>query len=68
MKDDLGGLAAVPEQSEAVITQISEEQPEETLQSAASLKPMPGGQLMSVPPFCPLALNGPVPSVNSGLH
>ena len=51
MKADLGGLPAVPDQSEAVITPLSEAQPVETAQSTSSEKPMPGGQQTSPPPF-----------------
>jgi hypothetical protein len=54
MKDDWGGLPAVPDQSEP----ISEEQPEETAQSALSAKPMTGGQLMSAPLFARLRSTG----------
>ncbi len=58
MKGDLGGLPAVPDQSEPAITPISEEQPVETAQSALCVKPRPGGPQTSAPPFCPLVING----------
>jgi hypothetical protein len=58
MKADLGGLPAVPDQSELTITPISEEQPAVTVPSDPSVKPMSGGQQTPAPPFCPLAVNG----------
>jgi hypothetical protein len=56
MKDDLGGLPAVPDRTEPSLPPVSEEQPGMTAPSAPWI--MPGGQLMSTLPFCPLAGNG----------
>ncbi len=58
MKANLGGLPPVPDQSEAVITPVSEAQPVETAQSTPSEKTMPSEPQIFAPPFCLLVVNG----------
>jgi hypothetical protein len=57
MKDDLGGLPGVPEQTEPTISPVSKEQPAIQAQPEAAGRPVDQGQPETGPPFCPSVVN-----------
>lgn len=57
MKADLGGLPGVPEQTEAAMSPVSQEQPAIQAQPETAARPVEQGQAETAPPFCRSVVN-----------